>query len=333
MLKSQAQPKEKTVPYFVKLPLNYYKALNDIQPSANKIYVILVKHADNKTGECHLSTDTLSNITNISKRQIYRAIKQLEKLDLLSVIRKHRHSNEYQINYKPVVLSDKDVTQSNPKNKKIRVTKMSPKKTINVTPMAPKDKVLSDTQMSRKNDVWGDIQSNLSDTQMSPQLDSYKLDLKNKNIATIKSKDSQVALPDKKTRPKTDPNVNIKDHTKWGDIYKPSPSGVIALWVDHWKVHIGTSVNKLSGKDAVQGKYVYQKAGKDVTKAGLIIRQAFNEYHKQAPNGVWPFNKGQAPTLDKICSAYLKLDAMIPKPEPEPVVREKTDAEIFWEDK
>jgi hypothetical protein len=281
------------------------------------IYTVLCSYSNSHDKSIWPSYQTIAIEAGTSRCVVKRAIKILESAGFIS-------------------LQSRGVKRSN------LISFKTPKEISKIEPYLVSNETLDETKTRVHTEPIkkGNLGSNENPSRVytEPLLGSIRNPRTNKeqtkehkDITASDSKESKPVLPEKKIKPKTDPYANIKDHTQWDKIYNTNPSGVIALWVDHWKVYIGTSVNQLAGKDAKQGKNIYLKANKDVTRAGLIIRQAFNEYHKQTPNGVWPFNKGQAPTLDKICSAYLKLDAMIPKPEPEKIEREKTDAEIFWE--
>ena len=73
--------------------------LPKLSGTAVRVYLALRMHANGTTGECWPSAKRISELTGLSRWQVYRAIKELSGLDLVTVkSRGKMHSNLYYVN-------------------------------------------------------------------------------------------------------------------------------------------------------------------------------------------------------------------------------------------
>ena len=78
--------------------VEYNNQLGDIKSTSRLVLRSLVDYANEETGECYPSIDTIMENTGLGERAFYRAIKELIEVGLLTKQKRKRKTNLYTVN-------------------------------------------------------------------------------------------------------------------------------------------------------------------------------------------------------------------------------------------
>jgi hypothetical protein len=78
---------------FVGLPMTFYRMMPDMTDRALRVFIVLKKYRNNKTGDCYPSYQTISDESKLNRNQIAYGIEELRILGFIQRVEKRTNKN------------------------------------------------------------------------------------------------------------------------------------------------------------------------------------------------------------------------------------------------